>query len=165
MGVRMGIRGELLAALGAVLAVLMAVSLVGRQATTSLTAEFDNLYRNQLQGAVALADAQDGLWRLRYGFPQFLVLGPEDRRKIVDDEPKWYQQVETNVAQYKAGTRTPEERQALQEWEAVYVQYRNARPRWFELQLAGQTEEAAAWRAQTTTPFGAGSVAALDRLI
>jgi methyl-accepting chemotaxis protein len=47
----------------------------------------------------------------------------------------------------------------------VFAQYVRARPRWFELQNAGKFEEAAEWRAKTTTPYGAGSVKALSRLI
>ena len=53
----------------------------------------------------------------------------------------------------------------LAEWNDVFAKYMDARPRWFELVEAGQLEEAARWRAQTTTPFGAASVKALGRLV
>src|SRR6266540_4131605 len=43
--------------------------------------------------------------------------------------------------------------------------YRGARPKWFQLLNDDKKEEAAEWRAQTTSPFGAGSVKALSRLI
>ena len=87
MGVRLGIRGQLLAAVGVVLIGVAAVGLAGWRYTTTLATEYTDLYQNNLQAAVQLADAQDALWRLRYGFPQFLVLGAEDRRKIVAEEP------------------------------------------------------------------------------
>ena len=70
-----------------------------------------------------------------------------------------------NISNYAEGNRTPEEKQALQEWNEVFTQYVAARPRWFELQNAGKFDEAAEWRAKTTTPYGAGSVKALGRLI
>ena len=102
---------------------------------------------------------------LRYGFPQYLVLGPEERAKIVADQDKWYRIIDENMQGYARGGRTSEEQTALQEWQAVYTKYVEARPRWFQLINEGKTEAAAAWRAQTTTPFGRDTVAAFERLI
>lgn len=47
----------------------------------------------------------------------------------------------------------------------ISSKYLEARPKWFELLGAGKTEEAAAWRAQTTPPFGAATVKGLSQLI
>jgi methyl-accepting chemotaxis protein len=116
---------------------------------------------------VRLAHATDALWQLRYGFPQFLVQAndPAARRKILDAQPEWRRQIDEAVAAYARGDRTDEERRVLAEWNDVFAKYMDARPRWFELVEAGRLEEAAAWRAQTTTPFGATSVKALGRLV
>jgi Four helix bundle sensory module for signal transduction len=54
--------------------------------TRDLSTDFDSLYKDHLQAAVSLANAESTLWQLRYSFPQFLVLGPEERAKIVADE-------------------------------------------------------------------------------
>jgi len=141
------------------------VGLIGWQYTHNMAREFKALYNDSVQGAVYLAKAESSLWRLRYGFPQFLVLDPEERTKIVNDEPKLYKEVEENIRAYSAGNRTVEEKQAIKAWEEVFGKYRGARPKWFQLLNDGKKEEAAEWRAQTTTPWGAGAVKALDRLI
>jgi methyl-accepting chemotaxis protein len=109
---------------------------------------------------VRLAHATDALWQLRYGFPQFLVQAadPAARRKIVEDQPRWRGEIDEAIDGYARGNRTEEERRVLAEWNEAFAKYMDARPRWFELVEAGQLEEAARWRAQTTTPLGAASV-------
>jgi methyl-accepting chemotaxis protein len=153
------LRMKLLAGIGLILAVLGAISIICWLAVSDLKARVANLDAQSVQGTVALANAQDALWQLRYGFPQFLALTkPEDRKKIVDDEPKLYKQFEENLAIYRALDLSPDERTSLAALEDVFAQYKGARPKWFQLQLEGKLDEAAEWRAQTTTPWGAGTV-------
>ena len=45
---------------------------------TTLLSKLQNLHSDSAQ----LSTAQNALWQLRYGFPQFMVLGEEDRKKI-----------------------------------------------------------------------------------
>jgi two-component system phosphate regulon sensor histidine kinase PhoR len=149
----------------AVLVLLVVVGSIGWRSITTLAAEYASLSDDILGGAVNLANAENALWQLRYGFPQFLVLGPEERAKIVADEAKWYQQIDENMKAYAAGSRTPEELEAFRAFQEIYTKYIQARPRWFQLLNEGKSEEAAAWRAQTTTPFGRMTVEALDNLI
>ena len=164
---RLGIRGRLLAGFGLVLLLLVAVGLVSWKAHRDLQRRFDAIAEDNLVSAVRLAHASDALWQLRYGFPQFLVLAqdPAGRRKILDDQPRWRGEIDEAIEGYARGDRTVEERRALSEWRDVFGKYMDARPRWFELVQADQLEEAARWRAQTTTPYGAGSVKALARLV
>ena len=162
---QLNLRDKLFGGFGAMLILFLVVAFVGWRSTVTFSSEVQDLYDNNLQAAVQLATAQDALWQLRYGFPQFMVLGAEDRAKIVADEPKLYKVVEDNVAAYGAGRRTAEEKQTLKEWNDAFTLYKGARPKWFELYGAGKIDEAAAWRAQTTTPYGASSVQAMGRLI
>jgi methyl-accepting chemotaxis protein len=142
------------------------VGLLGWRSIDRTGAEVEELYENNLKAAVHLANAQDALWRLHYAFPQFLGLTTADERaRILAEEPRLVATIQDNVKAYAAGTRAPEERQALKEWTDISQKYLAARPRWFELVAAGKTQEAAEWRAATTTPFGAGSVKALGNLI
>ena len=147
--------------------IMILVALVGLAAWQSnKTADFHRAQDvDQIYGAVHLANAESALWQLRYGLPQFMVLGAEGQKRIVDDEPKWYKEVEDNINAYATGNRTAAEKEALKEWNESFAKYKQARPRWFELQGAGKTQEAAEWRAQNTTPFGASSVKALRNLI
>jgi methyl-accepting chemotaxis protein len=162
-----GLRFRLFAGFGLVIGLLLAVGLVAWKSNRDLQARFDAIAQDNLASAVRLAHASDALWQLRYGFPQFLVLekDPAGRRKILDDQPRWRKEIDDAVDGYARGERTEEERRALAEWREVFAKYMDARPRWFELVEANDLEEAARWRAQTTTPFGAGSVKALARLV
>jgi methyl-accepting chemotaxis protein len=128
-----------------------------------MSAQADQLFDNNVGAAVQLGAAQSALWELRYDVPQFMV-EPGTRQEILDDQPRLYAVIDENLRRYAAGQRTPEERTALAEWEQAFGQYRQARPRWFELYGAGKVAEAADWLAKTT-PSGAASVAALQRLI
>jgi methyl-accepting chemotaxis protein len=159
------VRAKLLICFGFVLFMMAVSGGIAWWQITSLSAEFESSYRNHLQAAVSLANAQNALWELRYATPQFIVYGPEQRAKILDAEDRWKRAVEENIQAYAGGVRTPEERQALQEWADIYPRYVQARPRWFELYASGAIEEAAAWRAEKQTPVAAGLVKSLGRLI
>jgi methyl-accepting chemotaxis protein len=164
---RLGLRARLVLGFGLVLTLLLAVGLVTWGSSRELRSRFDALAAENLNGAVGLAHATDALWQLRYGFPQFLVNAqdPAARRKILDDQPRWRAQIDEAIAAYGRGDRTAEERRVLAEWNEVFAKYMDARPRWFELVQANELEEAARWRAATTTPLGAASVKALGRLV
>jgi methyl-accepting chemotaxis protein len=55
------------------------------------SSQITELSENNTKGAVQLANAQNALWQLRYGFPQFMVApDAQVRAKIVADEAKWY---------------------------------------------------------------------------
>lgn len=147
------------------LALLLVISALSLFLMQDVTRRFEAVAETNLTGAVHLAEAQNALWQLRYGFPQYLVLGPEDRAKIVADEATWYTKIEQNLAAYEAGDRTPEEQAAIATWNGWYTKYRDGRPRWFQLIDEGKLDEAAEYRAATTTPFGRSSVESLSALI
>ena len=125
---------------------------------------YESLNQNT-RGAVLLAGAQSALWQLRYGFPQFMVGDPASRAIIIADEPKWYKAVNEALDSYGALDISAEEKRALAELRDIYKKYTEARPLWFELYGSGKTQEAADWRAKTTTPFGAATVKGFNDLI
>jgi Four helix bundle sensory module for signal transduction len=143
---------------------VLAVAAVGWRSMTTASVQLERAYERNLQGAVYLAQAQDALWRLRYGFPQFLVLA-DARDKIRAEEPSLIAIVNENTTAYAEHATTPEEREGLKEWGESWPQYVAARSRWFELVTAGKSDEAAQWRARTTTPLGAASVDTLTKLL
>jgi methyl-accepting chemotaxis protein len=134
----MSIRAKLLVAFGVVLTLLGGVGLAGWRATVRMSDEAQHLYEDNVQSTVELGVAQSALWELRYGFPQFMV-APEKRQEILDSQAKWYTIIDDSLRSYAAGRRSAEERQALAQWEQAFTQYRQARPRWFELTVRGRS--------------------------
>ncbi|MEJ6021983.1 hybrid sensor histidine kinase/response regulator [Ramlibacter sp. PS4R-6] len=117
-----------------------------------------------LLGSVAIAEAESALWELRYGFPQYMVGDAQVREKIVADDRRLRALIAQKLDEFERTASTQEEREALGALRGVYAQYVAARPRWFELQSQGRTEEAREWRAATTLPLGARAVDALLHL-
>jgi methyl-accepting chemotaxis protein len=159
-----GIRAKLWAGFGILILLMGWVGFIGWQNTMELAQEAESLYTNQLQGTVALANSESALWKLRYGFPQFIVQ-PEKRSEILAQEPELYKVIDDNLRNYATGKLTPEEQAAFEKVQNIYQRYIAARPRWFELQQTGKIKEAAEYRAATTTPFGAQTVEAFTSLI
>jgi methyl-accepting chemotaxis protein WspA len=125
----------------------------------------NQILNNHTTGAVLLSEAQNALWQLRYGFPQFMVLDAAGRAAVVANEAKWYTEIDGALDGYSQMEISDEEKRKLAELREIYAKYIEARPRWFELQGKGKIQEAAEWRAKTTTPFGAGTVRAFNELI
>ncbi|MGF7033791.1 methyl-accepting chemotaxis protein [Paenibacillus mucilaginosus] len=124
------------------------------------------MYENNTMAAVYLGNAQNALWQLRFGLAQFMLLTkPEEKQKILDDEKKLYQVFSDNLNAYAQGSRTEEEKTILASLQESYQKYMDARPKWFELYGAGKFEEAADWRAKTTTLYGGETVKGLEKLI
>ena len=113
-----------------------------------------------------LANAQNAMWQLRYGVAQYLAVPkPEERKKVIDGSPKQFEALDEAIKAYGQLPLTPEQKSALDAFTAIYKEYKDARPKWFELMEAGQIEEAADWRSKTILKSGAGSVKALTNLI
>ncbi|QJW84863.1 hypothetical protein HK414_18520 [Ramlibacter terrae] len=147
------------------MAFLVLVSAVLIWAESEQSAERSAVARHSTTGAVALADAQSALWQLRWGLVQFMVTDEAGRRQILADEPKSYAQIGKALDAYAASHPSEEEKKVLKAVQEHYAKYIGARPKWFELYGAGKLEEAAAWRAATTTAFGAATVKAFAELI
>jgi methyl-accepting chemotaxis protein len=161
----MGIRARLLLSFSGLIFIFGLTGVAGWYSTAKLSAEMLEISSDNVMGAVELAKAETALWQLRYGFPQYLALGPVDGAYIPAEQSKWFAQIDGAIAAYSSGKRTPEEREALKHWSDISSRYFAARPRWFELVKEGRLIEAASLRANQTTPLGSEAVKALNRLI
>ena len=150
---------------GLVLVLVGCVAVTGWQYSRLMADEFDSLYTENLQSSVHLANAERGMWELRFGIANYIAATPEVRAKIRADEGKSFQLVEESLRAYRSGVRTQAEQQGLQEFDSYYGQYVNARGTWFALIDAGKLEEAARFRAANTNRFAGASVKALAHLI
>jgi len=119
----------------------------------------------KVKEGMLLANAERGMWELRFGVANFMTANEAGRQKILEDGPKWYRQVEDNIKAFGSEKISAEQKSALSEFQEVFAKYKLARDRWFEIFQSGKTEEAAEYRAQNTNKFGAGSVKALSRMI
>src|ERR1700687_3659464 len=164
MGSRRGMSVlKIAAGIAAIVILVGAGAFFGWRHTTGLSQGVTAL-RGDLEAAVRLARVENSMWQLRWDLVQFLAVGPEERQRILAREPRRFEDIQQQMAAYTASQLSPEEREALADWNEQFAKYAEARPRWFQLELEGKTREAAEWRARTTT-LGAASIAALDRLI
>lgn len=152
-----GIRTKLLISFGSLTALIAGVGFLGWQNTQHLSVDAKQLYEDQLLGTVSLSNAETSLWKLRYGFPQFIA-APEARKDIREEEPKLYQSIQEEFDNYRKLNLTATEKDKLKKLEEAYKVYIAARPQWFDLIEAGKMEEAREYRAQNTTPLGAETV-------
>jgi methyl-accepting chemotaxis protein len=117
----------------------------------------------------ALSVAQSMVWSLRWDIAQFLaVTDPVTRKQIVDRAPETRKHLEDALAIYaktQRGELTREEITQMGEFTTAFRRYTDARLKWFDLYGNGKTEEALAFRADTLTPSGGQTVAALGKLI
>jgi methyl-accepting chemotaxis protein len=165
--VSFNISRKIYAALAAILLIFLVMFGMLLKSSHDQTTHFAERYRNDVEASVQLSRAQDALWRLRYGFPQFMVHenNPAERRKIVDEEPGLYAVIAEALDRFEATGIDEEEKSVLAGLRGTYRQYTEARPRWFQLVSEGKAAEAADWRARTTTPFGAATVKGFGDLL
>jgi methyl-accepting chemotaxis protein len=163
MKFNLSIRNKLIAGFSLVLVLTATLTVIAEEQLRQLKNTV-----TETQGKEALLGrAQSALWELRYGFPQFLVLtDAESRKKIIEVEPKLVAIVESNLKDYaNSSGLTVEEVQGHKALVEDFDKYKAARPRWFALIADNKPEEAATWRAATTTPFGAATVKGFSNLI
>src|SRR4051794_14852859 len=150
---------------GLVLALTAGIGLIGWNYTHTMANEFDSLYTDNLQSAVHLANAERGLWELRFGIANYEGWNVTDRAKIRAEESKWMSQVAENMKAYSQGNRTKAEKETYAEFDDWYTKYLAARPHWFELIDQGKHDEAHEYRAVTTNTFAPNAVKTLGKLI
>ncbi len=159
----LNIRQRLFAGFAVVLAALLGVGAFAYVQINTL----DETMRITQGKEALLGRAESALWEARYGFPQFLVLtDAENRKKIVDAEPRLYKTLEDNLKAYgESPGLTPAEIAGHKATTAAWNAYKVQRAPWFQLIADNKPEEAAAFRAQFTTPLGAANVKAFGDLI
>jgi methyl-accepting chemotaxis protein len=151
-----------------VVAVLLAVTigLIGFVSMIRLSSMFESVESGGVLATRYLASTQDAMWKLRYGVSQYIaVTDSASRKKIIDESPKWFETIDENLKLFASGNLTNDARTALSEFTEIYHQYKEARPKWFDLMEHGHIQEAADFRAKTIFVSGGGAVQALNKLI
>ena len=148
--------------------VVLAASLGGTTwySLTQLSGRIDAIQRNGVAGNAALANAQDAMWKLRYGIAQFV--GTSDasaRSKIVGESAAQFTQLDGAMESFAKTDLDAETRTAIEQFRAAFEPYKHDRPQWLSLMEQGKAEEAKDFRARTILLSGAASVKSLNRLL
>lgn len=151
--------------LAAAFVLVLAISAVIWWVARSSHAAIEHVYNTELHNAIQLAEAESALWQLHLGLDQFILGSDEERERILVEQDRWYTAIEERLVAYGNAAHEAEERHSLTTLRSTYQRYKQARPKFFELWQTGEKEEALAWRALTTTPFGTETARAFETQI
>lgn len=155
------VRTRIAIALATVVLLLLAISVFSIINSSRNSAAIESTRSSN----IGLVNAQNAMWELRFGVANFMTGSEEARKKILGDEAKWSTMVKESLDTYAARQLTAEEQAGLAELRVTFQKYMESRPKWFELYSAGQTQEAADWRAQYTNKYGGATVKGFKNLI
>jgi methyl-accepting chemotaxis protein len=155
------VRTRIAIALATVVVLLLAISLLSIINSSRNSAAIESTQSSN----IGLVNAQNAMWELRFGVANFMTGSEEARKKILGDEAKWSTMVKENLDTYSRKQLTTEEQASLAELRDTFQKYMESRPKWFELYSAGETEQAADWRAKNTNKFGGATVKGFKNLI
>lgn len=157
------IRTKLVIAFGGILALTGLFAAVAAWEMSEL-----NTLQQQTQGKTAMiARADDALWELRFGLPQYLLVPDAANRHAINEAtPKYIRAVDDNLRAFGAMEGLlPAEVEAQRHVVDAFAKYKEKRPAWFDLVDHGRMDEAATYRATYTTPMAAATVKALGDLL
>ena len=160
------LRSKLYATFGLTMAMFAVILAILGAVAHDNDAAVQSAYQRDIANAASLAKAQNAIWALRWGVAQYLALGEADsagRAKVVKDETTHFAAMKEAIDALAGGGLGAAESQGLNELRNAFKQYYDSRGTWFKLVGEGKAEEAADWRAKTTTPFGAATVKALTQ--
>ncbi|HEY0858907.1 MAG TPA: methyl-accepting chemotaxis protein [Albitalea sp.] len=159
------LRSKLYATFGLTMAVFTVVLGVLAWLAHANDQALQETYQHDMSDAAQLAAAQNAIWALRWGVAQYVALGEADaagRARIVASEATHAQAMNDALDDLSASAAGGDEAKGLEELREAFNKYFDSRATWFKLLGDGKLEEAAEWRAKTTTPYGAATVKALS---
>ena len=155
---------RLVLAFGALMVLVALIGGISIWFALASAGRYDRMYDGTLATA-ELGRATNALWQLRYGLSQFRQVDEAGKKKIVEDEARWANEIDTALKRYEALDPSEAERRRLDTLRAEFKRYVEVRPKWFELEMAGKSEEAREYRAANTTPLGQATVKGVSELI
>jgi methyl-accepting chemotaxis protein len=150
---------------GAMLVLVAVVGFIGWRSTIAFSAQSDELFRASVKAAQHLSKADDALRWMRYVPPNYLASSPEERKRMLSEEPRLIGTVTENLKEFEQTNLSSEERTLLAQFWGAFGNYTIARPPLFALIDAGKLKEAAEWRASKHTPNGVAALKALEKLV
>lgn len=161
----MKIGARLGAGFGAMVLALTVIGFLGLMNTTQGLSSMETLNDNN-RSAVALADAQDAVWALRWGVAQYIAVNEAaERARIVAAQADIRKKFDAALKAYLDAPRAETESAVVTKLMAAMETYSTTRLKWFALYDANKKDEAFQLRADVLTPAGADTVSALGALI
>ena len=158
-------RGRLPAMLSLLLALTTIVGCAGLWSVRVLSGELRGLYNENVRTMAHLANAERGLWELRFAMPSYVLADAEARKNIEAEADATIQSVNAAMDAFKSLPISQEERQLLGQWQDQFSLYHRVRPHYFALVNAGKLDEAMDYSARETNPPARESVRVLGALI
>jgi methyl-accepting chemotaxis protein len=165
--VSLGIREKLFGGFGLVLALVIVIGFIGLRNTINFAGLFTSLYDDRLQAVVQLNAVQQGLYELRLGAAgaTYASAGAEQRSAIKLQDENWLKQVDDNMRAFQAKPLLDDEKAGLQEWNAVYPEFKQTRQQIVDLVDRGDVTSAARVRAEAFGQLTSTSAEAVSHLL
>ena len=163
----LGIRQKLFGGFGLLLALVLAIGFIGLRNTSSFAALFTSLYADRLEAVVQLNAAQQAVYELRLGAADatYASANPEQRTAIKLRDESWLKQIDDNLRAYQSKPLTDDERAGVQDWNAVYAEFKATRQQIVDLVDHGNATAAATARTDTFSRLTSSSAESLDHLL
>ena len=130
---------------------LIVIGFIGLRNTINFADLFTSLYDERLQAVVQLNAVQQGLYELRLGAAgaTYASAGAEQRSAIKLQDENWLKQIDDNMRAFQAKPLLDDEKAGLQEWNAVYPEFKQTRQQIIDLVDRGDVTSAAAAARET----------------
>ncbi|HTD79163.1 MAG TPA: MCP four helix bundle domain-containing protein, partial [Chloroflexota bacterium] len=163
----LGIREKLFGGFGLVLALVIVIGFIGLRNTINFADLFTSLYDERLQAVVQLNAVQQGLYELRLGAAgaTYASAGAEQRSAIKLQDENWLKQIDDSMRAFQAKPLLDDEKAGLQEWNAVYPEFKQTRQQIIDLVDRGDVTSAARVRAETFGQLTSTSAEAVGHLL
>jgi len=146
--VSLGIRANLFAGFGFVLACIVVICYIGLRNTSELSAQFKSLYDERMTSVMRLAAAQEGLYELRLGSAGvgYVLTSPQQRAATVASDDQYLKQVDDNISAFEEVNPGSAGSADLQTWKTSYQSVLQTRKQIIDLVEVGNVNAAATLR-------------------
>jgi methyl-accepting chemotaxis protein len=146
--VSLGIRANLFAGFGVVLALNIVIGYIGLRNTAELSSQFKTLYEDRMMSVVKLTAVQGGMYELRMGAASlnYTLSTPQQRAATVAQDQQWLKQIDESMRAFAATNLVDEEKAAIRDWNTSYDGFLKARGEIIRLTESGNVNAAEAVR-------------------
>ena len=144
----LGIRANLFAGFGVVLALNLVIGYIGLRNTAELSSQFKTLYEDRMMSIVKLTAIQGGMYELRLGAASvnYALASPQQRAATVAQDQLWLKQIDESMRAFAATNLVDEEKAAVRDWNTSYEAFLKARSEIINLTETGNVNAAEALR-------------------